>query len=302
MNGGALREVDLAGCAYLDAGTDLLLRARSEDPMAGLWEAGDLQWWWKDEPFLASSRCTFWFDADGEAVACLVLAEQGHRTDGPGRIDAEVLWRPRRDAVVRARVLPAVVARLAAFPGATGLPVAITADERDPDLLRRLAAAGFRRVPDEDTVQLAQCPTAPPEPLPLPAGLRFDDDRSRPPDRPHHLAKRNGEQVAERLRECSLYRPDLDLCVRTAEGEVAAYCLCWLDPGNGVGLFEPVRTEDAHQRRGIGRALMVEGIRRLMANGATLIKVTRAATSESAKGLYEGVGFVPAFTKLPYAR
>lgn len=147
-----------------------------------------------------------------------------------------------------------------------------------------------------------QRPTAPPPSRPLPAGMRFDDERSRPADRPHHLTKRNGERVAERLRECSLYRPELDLCVRTESGEVAAYCLCWLDPTNGVGLFEPVRTEDAYQRRGIGRALLTEGIRRMMAPGASLIKVARARENEAARRLYASVGFADAFGELQYRR
>nr|MBA3414337.1 GNAT family N-acetyltransferase [Chloroflexia bacterium] len=205
-------------------------------------------------------------------------------------------------ALVRARALPTALARLAALPVAPDRPVYVAADDRDRDVIRRLETVGFRHDPDEETVQMAQRPAFPPAPVPLPAGLRFDDDRSRPAGRPHHLAKRNGEHVAERLRECSLYRPDLDLCVRTAADEVAAYCLCWLDPGNRVGLFEPVRTEDAYHRRGIGRALMVEGIRRLIAAGAVLIKVSRDRFSDAAKGLYEGVGFVEAFATLGYAR
>lgn len=291
---------DLTGRDYLDAVTALLLHARSEDPMAGLYEAGDLQWWWKDEDTLAANRSTFWFGAEGEPIACLLLAEEEATADGPGRIDADLIWRPGQDAVVRAQVLPTAVDRLAALPTLPDQTLAIVVDERDGDLRRRLEEAGFRRRPDDDMVQLAQRPECPPDPISLPPGFRFDDDRSRPPDgtQPHHLAGRNGAQVAERLRECSLYRPDLDLCVRAVTGEVAAYCLCWLDPRNRVGLFEPVRTEDAFHRRGLGRAMMTEGIRRLMAHDARLIKVTAVAANGAARGLYEGVGFVAAFAKL----
>ncbi|MBA3415715.1 MAG: hypothetical protein H0U10_10880, partial [Chloroflexia bacterium] len=56
MTDAELHEVDLAGRDALDAVTDLLLRARSDDPMAGLYEAADPQWWWKDQDDLASSR------------------------------------------------------------------------------------------------------------------------------------------------------------------------------------------------------------------------------------------------------
>lgn len=302
MTAPPFREIDLTGHAYLDAVTDLLLRARADDAMAGLWEAGDPQWWWKDDDSLVSSRRTFWLDAEARPVACLLLAQSAADGDEPGRVDADLIWRPSRDALVRERVLPVAIDRLAALPRGPGSAVSVWVDERDGDLRRRLESAGFRRETDGELVQLAQRPEHPPGPLPLPNGMRLDDDRSRPPDRPHHLARRNGALVAEKLRECSLYRPDLDLSVRTTNGEVAAYGLCWLDPANRVGLFEPVRTEDAFQRRGIGRAMMVEGIRRLMGNGATLIKVSSLASNDAAKGLYRGVGFAEVFAKLRYAR
>ncbi|MDP9366259.1 MAG: GNAT family N-acetyltransferase [Chloroflexota bacterium] len=300
MTDASLRDVDLAGRAFLDTATELLLRARGDDPMVGIYEAGDVQWWWKDEAGHASTRHTFWLDAKGQPVAALLVAETAPAAGEPGRVDADLFWRPSRDALVRERVLPAALDRLAARSRASAWPVSTYVDERDADLRRRLEATGFRRAPGDDMLQLAQRPDRPPEPFPLPSGMSFADDRARPADRPHHLAKRNGERVANRLRECSLYRPDLDLCVRTDDGEVAAYCLCWLDPGNRVGLFEPVRTEDAYQRRGIGWALMVEGIRRLIARGANLIKVSSAMGNEAAKGLYRGVGFVDAFAMLCY--
>lgn len=81
---------------------------------------------------------------------------------------------------------------------------------------------------------------------------------------------------------------------------MAAYCLCWLDAVNGVGLFEPVRTEDAWQRQGLGHALMTEGIRRLMGQGANLIKVSRDRSNHAAARLYTSVGFQEAHAKLRY--
>lgn len=296
------RRIDLSGPPALEATTALLLRARSEDPMFGLYEAADLQWWSKDDPSLASNRSTFWLDADDQPIACFLRAESAPRPGEPGRLDTDILWRPSQDDLVRQHVHPTAVAELAALPGLLDRVVAIVVDERDAGLRQLVEAAGFRRQPDDDMIQLVQRPSALPAPLPLPQGMRLDDDRSRPPDQPHHLAKRNGAGIADRLRACSLYRPDLDLCLRTASGDVAAYGVCWLDPSNGVGLFEPVRTEEAYQRQGLGRALMTEAIRRLMANGAGLIKITTSATNPAAKRLYEGVGFVPAFAKLSYAR
>lgn len=300
----SLRVVERSGRDALAAATELLLDARGDDPMAGLWEAGDVQWWWKDVDRLASSRDTFWLDAEDQPIAALLEAEGAADAVGPvgpGEIVVDLVWRSTADAVVRAEVFPAVLARLAELAhAAPERTVSVSVDERESELGRLVERIGFRRDSAGDQVQLWQRPAAPPVALPLPPGMRFDDDRSRPPGRPHHLTKRNGERVAERLRETSLYRPDLDLCVRTEAGDVAAYCLCWLDPVNRVGLFEPVRTEDAYQRRGIGKALMTEGIRRLMTAGADLIKVSAMSDSAAARRLYASVGFREAFAKLRY--
>lgn len=295
-----LHEADLAGRDYLSAVTDLLLLARGDDAMTGLWEAADLQWWWAVDEYPTPRRNTFWLDTGGRPAASLLIAQpkQGEQ----GAVYSELLWRPAADAQVRAQVFPVALQRLVALAGGADRPVWITVDERDSDLRQRLEAAGFRHDPDEDMVQMWLRREALPDPIPLSAGLRFDDDRSRPANQPHHLAKRNGERVAERLRETSLYRPDLDLCIRTEAGDVAGYCVCWLDSINGVGLFEPVRTEDTYQRRGIGRALLTEGSRHLMAEGARLLKVSRDRSQEAARGLYASVGFRDAFGKLRYVR
>jgi hypothetical protein len=79
------------------------------------------------------------------------------------------------------------------------------------------------------------------------------------------MARRNGAQVAERLARCSLYRPELDLMVEAPDGGVAGYGLFWADPVTGVGLVEPMRTEDAHQRLGSGRHVLTSGLVRLAA-------------------------------------
>jgi hypothetical protein len=46
--------------------------------------------------------------------------------------------------------------------------------------------------------------------------------RAETPDRPHHMIKRSGDHVAQRLRECSLYEPSLDLFVEAPDGSVTS--------------------------------------------------------------------------------
>jgi mycothiol synthase len=52
--------------------------------------------------------------------------------------------------------------------------------------------------------------------------------------------------------------------------------------------FEPVGTHPAHQRRGLGKAVMFEGLRRLKRMGATLAFV--GGFSPAANALYDSVG------------
>ncbi|MEO6063981.1 MAG: GNAT family N-acetyltransferase [Thermoflexales bacterium] len=63
------------------------------------------------------------------------------------------------------------------------------------------------------------------------------------------------------------YEPELDLAVALPGGAFAAYCICWLDPVNRVGEFEPVGTRPAYRRKGYGRAVLLEGMRRMRERG-----------------------------------
>ena len=111
------------------------------------------------------------------------------------------------------------------------------------------------------------------------------------------MIARNGARVEQRLRECSLYRPELDLMVEAPDGRAAGYGLSWPDPVTGVGLVEPMRTEQAHERRGIASHILATGLDRLAAHGCQRLKVSNDID------LYLRAGFRPlrAATALIYA-
>jgi predicted N-acetyltransferase YhbS len=67
----------------------------------------------------------------------------------------------------------------------------------------------------------------------------------------------------ERLIVAPDYRPELDLIAMDAGGEPSAMVGLWYDRLNGWGILEPVGTARAHQRRGLAKALIGEGMRRL---------------------------------------
>jgi ribosomal protein S18 acetylase RimI-like enzyme len=93
------------------------------------------------------------------------------------------------------------------------------------------------------------------------------------------------------------YGQALDLAAVTTgeDGQpcVAAFAIAWPDMPSGAGLFEPVGTMPVYQRRGLGRAVMLDGLRRLQAAGHTSARVCVEHDNLAAVRLYEAVGFEP---------
>ncbi len=83
------------------------------------------------------------------------------------------------------------------------------------------------------------------------------------------------------------YRRDLDLVAVTSDGEIASFCTIWFDDVTRSAIFEPVATVTVHQRQGLGRSIMTEGLRRLQRLGATLAFVS--GYSPAANALYQSV-------------
>ena len=92
------------------------------------------------------------------------------------------------------------------------------------------------------------------------------------------------------VQRCPLYRRDLDLVAVAPDGSIASFCTVWFDDVTRIGVFEPVATVPEHLRRGLARATMTEGLRRLQRLGATLATV--GSYSEGAGATYASVGFV----------
>ncbi len=87
------------------------------------------------------------------------------------------------------------------------------------------------------------------------------------------------------------YRPEPDLIAVAPDGTGAAACTCWYDAATRCGEFEAVGTAQAHRRRGVGKAVIVEGLRRLHELGATTAVVFTQNTNDAAIALYQSCGF-----------
>jgi GNAT superfamily N-acetyltransferase len=118
------------------------------------------------------------------------------------------------------------------------------------------------------------------------------------PDEPDE--RYEGWEWYRNVQRAPLYRRDLDLVVEAPSGELAAFCTVWLDDACQIGLFEPVATHPDYLRRGLGSAVMAEGLRRLQHMGAVMAYV--GSYSESAGGLYASMGFTEYDVYAPYEK
>jgi mycothiol synthase len=98
-------------------------------------------------------------------------------------------------------------------------------------------------------------------------------------------------EAYRRMRTVPGYTPELDLVAVSDDGTFASYCICWLDPVSKIGEFEPVGTRAAYRGKGLGKALMLAGLRRLKAAGMHTAIVYTNSSNEAARKLYESVGF-----------
>lgn len=64
-------------------------------------------------------------------------------------------------------------------------------------------------------------------------------------------------------------RRDLKIAVKAPNGNFAAFCGMFYQPEGRFGYVEPVATDPAYRRMGLGKAAVLEGIRRCGALGAT---------------------------------
>jgi ribosomal protein S18 acetylase RimI-like enzyme len=81
------------------------------------------------------------------------------------------------------------------------------------------------------------------------------------------------------------YRKDLDLFIVAPNGEYVSFCTIWIDEQNRYGNFEPVGTHAEYQGLGLGRALLMEGFRRMAGYGI------ERSFMESDNAFYRKVGF-----------
>lgn len=278
-----LREEHRIGLRYLEDVTLLLQRIRAAHPTTGLYEAADLQWWWAQRKRTTDELAQlFWFDHLGLPQAAVIATDMGNEV----QLDPIVMPDASPDWIARVMERGLAHAVEAGFEA-----VSLEVDRADEVLRQVMIGHGFA-IKEGGLVETWLNADTRPKVSPLHDGYRLSS-RLDTMQRAHHMIKRNGPDVEARLRQTSLYRPELDLVASDSSDSVAAYGLFWYDPATATGLVEPMRTEDDHQRRGLARHILTTGIDLLAKAGAERIKICYEPNNPASSHLYLSVGFEP---------
>lgn len=264
----------------------LLSRAWTPSGPGTLWHVGDVSWWercdwgkdsllWEDE---AGSVVGF-EDSDPRGSFEVLVAPEAVGGERHAQMFAELEARPREP-----------IADPHVKPGHRTY-----APEDNPVFIAFLEARGYRRS-DYFKVQMLRSLSEPVEEPNLPAGFNV-----RPPasgeEEERRVAFHNavfGRVLVEAYRRVTrlcTYRRDLDLVVVASDGTFAASCLLWFDEGVRVAQIEPVGTLAGFRRKGLGRAVILEGLRRARALGAVVGYVRPQNPEEGLVRFYESCGF-----------
>ncbi len=155
--------------------------------------------------------------------------------------------------------------------------------QQDPEGLRPLYRADipdpFPAIPLADGFRLTSLAEEPDWAKVHRALWRGFDHEGEPPMSEEELESRR------RMFDTPKARRDLKIAVAASDGEFVAFCGMFYEPVGRFAYVEPVATDPAYRRLGLGRAAVLEGIRRCAALGAT------AAYVGSDQQFYRAIGF-----------
>lgn len=92
------------------------------------------------------------------------------------------------------------------------------------------------------------------------------------------------------MTQAPIFLNELNLVMVAPDGSIAAHAALNLDSANSFAIFEPVCTHPDHRQRGLAKALMLEGLRRVREFGARIVEVS-TGDSDAANALYDTIGF-----------
>jgi mycothiol synthase len=235
-----------------------------------------------------------WEDANGQLVACALIAQPGCSLTF--QVHPQVQGQD-----IEAAILAWGLAQTQLITQARGTSRELWCRCHEGEQERRsvLEAADFLSLFEPD-LRLVHALAQPVPLVSLPAGFslklgvkqgEFDAYQEL------HQAVFDGAGINMDYHESSTYQPELDLIAVGPTGQFGAFCLCELKQvadGQGehlVGEVGVIGTRPELQHQGLGRALLLIGLRLLQERGATGAYLETSESHERAQRLFASVGF-----------
>ena len=262
---------------------------------------GDLEWWIAQEPAFDGSRMVrLWFE-DDELIGWAFL--QGSQVEW--HLAQGLVGGPVHEAILDWLEVSTAEVIAAGHPADRTSIWTMATETAGIELLER---RGYR--PTEHVLTHWVRPSALPIPaVDLPAGYR--DRTVRWPDdlearvEVHRAAFSPSRMVMERyarLEQQPHYSPEGDFVVEAPDGSFAAFTISWFDPDGRVGELEPVGTHPDHRRLGLGRAVCLAAIGRLVDLGADEVLIFSETSNAASEALYASLGATAVTRSIEYAR
>jgi ribosomal protein S18 acetylase RimI-like enzyme len=291
------------GLDHLQAMLDLLSEGAKADNGTHYVHRGDLQWWLfytDDPPEVWQSDIRLWYEGDR-----LI----GWALFSPKKEAFDVFTQPDlRGDLREAEMLAAIAGEMSGLEELNNVWVA----EDDDVRMHLLEEIGFSST-DERFAYFTRSLADPIDVSSPPDGFSFRTSRGGEVDArlrsvASHAAFGSKKPFEEywprtlRFVKSPVYVPEHEHFVISPDGAVAAYCIVWTDDLNKLGHFEPVGTHPDFQRKGLGKSLLLESLRRLKAEGMTVADVCTYHDNVAAIRLYESIGFRQARKLFTYRR
>src|SRR5579872_744353 len=255
--------------------------------------------WRLSSPALQDERNTrVWIDTDGKMLGFAAWQIYWAALDYfvlPGR----------HQQTIETGIFSWAMERFRELDAERGRPMPYWVEYRDDDIERQrvMEAHGFLLDDDYQYVHMSNPLTEPlPEPT-LPDGFTIrpfaGEQEVSGYVELHRAAFESTSMTCDwRLRTLHMpqYQPELDIVAVAPDGSLAGFCVGWLNAERYTGQVEPLGVHPRFHHMGIGRALLLESLRRFKAHGANSVLVETESDRNIARNAYEAVGFQPIHT------
>jgi ribosomal protein S18 acetylase RimI-like enzyme len=266
-----------------------IIRARTRlGHMSGYFHVGDLLWRMFSNGWVQPKKdIRLWFDGPDHLAGFAWYYSKFHA------VDLQVF--PRNPDLEQEMLIWAETNALSSSNGNGRKHLFTTALETDSDRIALLTEFGYKKQKAFYYHFLRALPSYLPVPE-LPPGFTIRDvtDKDIAAKVAVHRAAFHPSQMTEHiyagLRQAPGYIPELDLVVVGPDGRLAAFCVCWMDPVNRIGEFEPVGTHPDFRRQGLAKAVVGAGMQRMKAFGADQAFVLTQSHNRAAEALCESLG------------